>query len=240
MRPAHLFKRALFGLEGKEVLDYMDRLLTVIEKQKSRSRQGGDNYEFLIGQMREDLEQEAQSLKRERARRRLLLLACPVLLLAALLVIGNLWFGMAEVTGDSMSPFLKAGDLVVYGRRKEVYDRGDLVVCDIDGTLIVKRAAAVPGDLVKMDGNGRVRIENARETLQVGTIENARGTLQVDTEEERLPSQVRLGEDEYFLLGDNRDMSVDSRDARIGPVERDRIAGPVVLVIRQIKRPDKK
>ena len=210
------------------MLDYMDRLLTVIEKQKSRSRQGGDNYEFLIGQMREDLEQEAQSLKRERARRRLLLLACPVLLLASLLVIGNLWFGMAEVTGDSMSPFLKAGDLVVYGRRKEVYDRGDLVVCDIDGTRIVKRAAAVPGDLVKMDGTGRVRIENARETLQVGT------------EEERLPSQVRLGEDEYFLLVDNRDMSVDSRDARIGPVERDRIAGPVVLVIRQIKRPDKK
>lgn len=213
-----MFKKALFGLAEDEVLDYMDRLLAVIERQKSGSERGR---EFLICQMREDLALEAGRLRRERMIRRLLFAVCPILLALAVFGVTCRWYGIAEVTGDSMSPALRTGDLVIYSRRKEPYNRGDLVVCDVENTRIVKRAAGIPGDCVKLDGDGRVRIESGGGQ---GHGKNPGGP----------PLQISLGSDEYFLLGDNRDLSVDSRDVRIGPVKWEHIEGRVLFMIRAI------
>ena len=222
-----MFKKALFGLKEEEVLDYMDRLLAVIERQKERYAAGGRNgkHEFLVSQMRNDLAKEARRLRRRRRLERTVLVLCPILFLTALFCMVHFWAGAAEVTGDSMSPSLRAGDLVVYSRKKEAYRRGDMVVCDVEGTRIVKRVAGVPGDCVRLDGSGRVMIEQGVGNERIPVAGN-----------EGLPTEIFLREKEYFLLGDNRDRSVDSRDVRIGPVEWGKIEGRVLFVMRAVRR----
>ena len=126
-----------------------------------------------------------------------------------------------------MSPALKAGDFVIYEKGQKAYERGELVVCDLEGIRIIKRVAAVPGDIIRQDESGTVKITSSREEWRDGIStelpENGAG---------RLPSRIFLNQDEYFLLGDNRELSVDSRESRIGPVGKERIEGKVLLIIR--------
>ena len=215
-----MFKTVLWGLEEEEVLEYMDRLLAVIEHQQIRGGGAEGNQEFLIRQMRKDLSAEFQRHKKRRRRRYLMAVACP--LLCAVVVTAFCWFcmGVAGVTGDSMSPTLKPGDLVIYSRESGEYHRGDLVVCDVDGIRIIKRVAGIPGDIVKQDEGGKVRIIN--------------GVNEWKADGQTATQEIFLNKDEYFLLGDNRDMSVDSRDERIGPIQRKQIEGRARLVIRRI------
>ena len=224
MSSDRMFKTALWGVEEDEVLEYMDRLLAVIERQQARgegarqSREG--NREFLIRQLRKDLSAEFQRHKHMRRRRYVMMAVCP--LFCMVLVAAFCWFriGAATVTGDSMSPALKPGDLVVYSRETEEYSRGDLVVCDVEGIRIIKRVAGIPGDIVKQDENGKVRILNGLNEWKANGQSGAQ--------------EIFLNKDEYFLLGDNRDMSVDSRDERIGPVQSEKILGRAQLVVRRI------
>lgn len=217
-----MFKTALYGVAEEEVLEYMDRLLAVIEHQQSKCREterGSEgNQEFLIRQMRKDLSEEFKRHRKSHRRRCAVMVVCPLLCIA--LLSAFCWFrmGIAGVTGDSMSPALKPGDLVVYSRETGAYCRGNLVVCDVEGIRIIKRVAGVPGDIVKQDESGKVRIINGLEEWKA--------------EVQSVPQEIFLKKDEYFLLGDNRDMSVDSRDERIGPVPKARIEGKVLLVIR--------
>ena len=224
MSSDRMFKTVLWGLEEEEVLEYMDRLLAVIEHQQTRGEGGGrnreGNQEFLIRQLRKDLSAEFQRHKKRRRRRYLMAAAGP--LLCVLIVTVFCWFymGAAGVTGDSMSPALKPGDLVIYSRESGEYSRGDLVVCEVDGIRIIKRVAGIPGDIVKQDEGGKVRVIN--------------GVNEWKADGQTVTQEIFLNKDEYFLLGDNRDMSVDSRDARIGPVQRKRIEGKARIVIRRI------
>ena len=212
-----MFQTALWGVDEDEVLEYMDRLLAVIEHQQT-SREG--NREFLIRQLRKDLSAEFQRHRKKRKRRYVLMAVCP--LLCIVLVNAFCWFriGVAGVTGDSMSPALKPGDLVIYSRESGEYSRGDMVVCDVEGIRIIKRVAGIPGDIVKQDENGKVRILN--------------GLNEWKADRQSMPQEIFLNRDEYFLLGDNRDMSVDSRDERIGPVPGERIEGRAWIVVRRI------
>jgi len=243
MSSERMFKKAFPGLEEGEVLDYMDRLLSVIESQQRFEEEKRGN--GLVRQMRMDLEREKRRLNKEKRRRRILLCICPLLCLASVLLCGRLWVGAAQVTGDSMTPFLRTGDLAIYSRRSESYQRGELVVCNIDGTRIVKRIAAVSGDFVQVKEDGRVRIESGQGTapgdedgkaLEKPPQEDEAEKPNSGADLEIVPQQLRLKEDEYFLLGDNREMSVDSRTARIGPVKGEQIEGRVLLVIRAIGR----
>ena len=220
MRSDRMFKTVLYGVEEEEVLEYMDRLLAVIEHQQAREQKREGNQEFLIHQMRKDLSAEFQQHKKKRRQRYLMMAVCPFLCMTLLAVICWFRIGVAGVTGDSMSPALKPGDLVVYSREAGSWDRGELVVCDVDGIRIIKRVAAVPGDIVKQDENGKVRIIN--------------GVNEWRAERQSATREIFLNQGEYFLLGDNRDMSVDSRDERIGPVRGDQIEGRALLVVRKL------
>ena len=224
MSSGGMFQTVLWGLEEEEVLEYMDRLLAVIEHQQTRDKGAGrnreGNQEFLIRQLRKDLSAEFQRYKKRRRRRYLMAAACPILCVVVLTAFCWFYMGVAGVTGDSMSPALKPGDLVIYSRESGEYNRGDLVVCDVDGIRIIKRVAGIPGDIVKQDESGKVRIIN--------------GVNEWKADGQTVTQEIFLNKDEYFLLGDNRDMSVDSRDARIGPVQSSRIEGRARILIREI------
>ena len=127
------------------------------------------------------------------------------------------------VPSMSMAPTVQAGDRIVvdmWRYRDAAPAFGDVVVCDLgDGTLVVKRVVGVPGDTIETRGpqlvlNGRVVNEPY---LSAERLYSTRDT-----------GPLELGDGEFFVLGDNRGNSNDSR--YVGPLARDQIFGRVEFI----------
>ena len=141
------------------------------------------------------------------------------------------WFFGFTLTnvGQSMEPVIYRGDRVLVNRliyEFKTPDYGDLIVFKPNGNendhYHIKRVVGKPGDTVTIE-SGRVFIngEVLVEEVQTDSMEDA------GLEEEG----VTLGEDEYFVLGDNRNNSEDSRSADIGNVNQKDILGKAWFVI---------
>ena len=131
--------------------------------------------------------------------------------------------------GDSMKPALGNGDRVLIDRF--IYSvaepkRGDIVAFKPNGNeqthYSVKRIAALPGETIQIK-EGSVYI-NGKETLEHIFAEDIQNGGEAS-------SPVKLGKNEYFVLGDNHASSDDSRKADIGSVQLDDIYGKVWFVI---------
>lgn len=149
------------------------------------------------------------------------------------LLINSFVFFFARVEGSSMLGTLKDGEVLFVWRAGYVFgqpQRGDIVIChypktkdggylDQKNTCYVKRVIGLPGDTV---------------SIRQGTVYiNGEALKESYLETERIDSQsmeaVVLEEGEYFLMGDNRSDSTDSR--RMGAVERGKILGKAVGVV---------
>ena len=137
-------------------------------------------------------------------------------------------FGQRVSTaGDSMSPSLKNGDILLINRA--VYHikspaRGDIVAFrqEENGHFSVKRIVGLPGETVQIaDGQVLINGEELTKDIYVSDIEYAGEADQ----------PVELGDDEYFVIGDNHDASDDSRLPSIGAVTRDEIYGEAWFIV---------
>lgn len=136
--------------------------------------------------------------------------------------------------GDSMSPVLKNGDVVLVNRI--IYDasspkRGDIIVFKPNGNeslhSYMKRIIALPGETVQIiDGEIYVDGEKLEEEYKTAEITDAGLAAE----------EIALAGDEFFVLGDNRKSSEDSRMADIGNVKRSEIEGKAWFIISPGKR----
>ena len=150
-----------------------------------------------------------------------------VLMMAFVLVY---FIGMrTSVVGQSMSETLENGDQILVNRfmYKVIGPKAnDVIVFLPNGNekshYYVKRVIVVPGHTVQIK-NGRIYVNGTEftEKVDVASIEDA--GLAADA--------VTLGDDEYFVLGDNRNNSEDSRYANIGNIKREYIIGKAWFVI---------
>ena len=130
--------------------------------------------------------------------------------------------------GDSMSPALKNGDVVLVNRL--IYQikgpaRGDIIVFRPGGNenthYSIKRVVGLPGETVQIiDGSVYIDGEEAERDIYAADIEYA-GTAE---------EPVELGEDEYFVIGDNTGVSDDSRTEDVGNVRLEDICGEAWFV----------
>ena len=134
---------------------------------------------------------------------------------------------VTQVVGNSMSSTLGNGDVLVLNKFKYHFTdikRGDIISFEYDDTkYLIKRVIGLPGDIVSiLDNtlyiNGEVYVENY---LDEG--------LEYDDFELNSLGYETIPEDMYFVLGDNREDSLDSRE--IGLISKDDIIGKVSLRI---------
>jgi signal peptidase I len=159
----------------------------------------------------------ARTTGRDRRRRWPAFLAVAVALALVASVTGVLPVRVMRVGSDSMSPTIAAGDLVVVERGGGAVERGDVVVVDHPdtGALLVKRAVAIGGD--------RLAIEDGV------LVVDGEPVCEPDIDPARLDGvffgPVTVARGEVFLLGDDRDSSIDSR--AFGAVPADEVTGVV-------------
>lgn len=129
-----------------------------------------------------------------------------------------------RIAGQSMTPELHPDDVVLMNRLAYDFgkpDRMDVVVfMREDEKTNVKRVIGLPGETVQITG-GSIYINGERLEAENGLDQVSLGGL--------AENPVELGDDEYFLLGDNRESSEDSRFANIGNVKKEQIMGKVWL-----------
>ncbi len=135
-----------------------------------------------------------------------------------------------EVSGSSMNPVLYSGDVVLINRI--AYDLGTPARYDIavfekeNSSYNMKRIIGLPGETVQIKDN-LVYINgkplNADDKLGQATIAGI------------AEYPIELGEDEYFLLGDNRESSEDSRFSGIGMIKREQLTGKVWFKFQPIE-----
>lgn len=147
-----------------------------------------------------------------------------------------------NVYGDSMSPTLESGDVLFTQKIStyfKKYKRGDIVVLngsDMEGysksEYLIKRIIGLPGETVKIaDGNVYIKPMGHSDyyILQENYLPEGVKTTVMDYGVERGYNEIKLGDNEYFCLGDNRPVSNDSRN--LGPFTENRIVAVAVIRI---------
>lgn len=134
------------------------------------------------------------------------------------LFISNVVLARAEVIGSSMEPTYYTGDSVLVCRLSEP-KRGDkVVVTEKDGKNVIKRVIGMPGDVIQIV-DSKVYIDGSYyEEDYIDTDAYYKGGIASDP--------LVLKDNEYFIMGDNREVSKDSRV--IGPVTRNMFVGVVI------------
>lgn len=141
-----------------------------------------------------------------------------VILLAYVLVSS---FGIrTKVVGQAMSDTLENGDEILINKMVKNPKSGDVIVFLPNGNekshYYIRRVIGVPGDTVVIkDGAVYINGQLYNEKIDVAAME----------EDGIAGEEIVLGEDEYFVLGDNRNNSEDSRYANIGNIKKEYIVG---------------
>lgn len=154
-------------------------------------------------------------------------LARLAIIAASAVLIAMLWMPVLEIYGSSMQPALQQGDIVVCLKTNRI-ERGDLIAFYFGNKLLVKRCVALPGEIIKMDEEGTVFI-NGAELSEPYLDEKALGHNEIDY-------PYIVPQESYFLLGDNRVTSEDSRTEAIGSVKQDQLVGKVLFCVWPLKR----
>lgn len=150
-------------------------------------------------------------------------------LIAAVIVVlvFNLIFPVLRINGNMMGPVLFDGDIVITYKTTSL-KRGDICIFQLNDSLLCKRVIGIGGDKIDMDEEGTVYVnDEALEETYLNSKSFGNTTVTFP---------VTVPEGCYFVLGDNRRTSIDSRHTSIGFVNTEQVVGKVLL--RVLPTPD--
>lgn len=141
---------------------------------------------------------------------------------AAAVLVAVLLLPVMRIYGTSMSPTLNEGNYVLSVKGSS-FETGDVIAFYYNNKILVKRVIAKAGEWVDIDEDGTVYVNNVKIDEPYVT-DLAFGECDIE-----LPYQVP--ENRIFVMGDHRDVSVDSRNTTIGCVAEEQIVGKIVFRI---------
>ncbi len=131
-------------------------------------------------------------------------------------IVSTFFFQICIVKGSSMEPTLKNNNILIAKKFNLNIERNDIAVIKKNNLLIIKRVVAVPNDRIKLV-DGYVYVNDK----MIDTIYTEYAGI--------LDNEITLKDEEYFIMGDNRQNSTDSRHQEIGIIKRPEIIGLKIL-----------
>lgn len=170
----------------------------------------------------EQLDMERRRLRYKRRYNRTLRSTVAILIVVAALAVlaATLWMPVLRVYGSSMAPTLHNGEILVSVKTKD-FSSGDIIAFYHGNKLLIKRYIAGSADYVNIDESGDVSV-NGTLLDEPYLAEKAYGEADIE-----FPYQVP--DQRYFVMGDNRSVSIDSRSSIVGCIAGDQIVGKVVF-----------
>lgn len=178
---------------------------------------------------RKQIETERKRYRRQKAYNKALSGTIYVLTIVAAVavLIATLVIPVLQIEGTSMAPTLVNGDIVLLTKTTN-FDRGELCGFSWNNKLLIKRVVGIPGDWIEIDIDGTVYLNG--EKLDEPYVEQlAMGECDLE-----FPFQVP--QEQYFVLGDMRETSIDSRNTLLGCVEKDQIVGKVFSAYGRLRQ----
>lgn len=145
---------------------------------------------------------------------------------AVAVLIATLLLPVLQIEGTSMEPTLVNGDIVLL-TKTTAFERGDLCGFSWSNKLLIKRVIGIPGDWIEIDTDGTVYLNGEKldepyaQRLAVGECD--------------LEFPFQVPQEQYFVMGDMRESSIDSRNTLIGCVEKEQVVGKVFFRIWPLK-----
>ena len=247
-KAAHFRVARFGGFEETQIICYLWEIVKSVESVRGNLKRGREpgtagqadecakQLTELEKQMRRRVRIEMRRYFVRRRRRNVRMVLSVAAVIVCIAVVFGCLIGVDRVSGNSMYPYLNHGDWIVYSRIGEKYQRNEVIVFEKNGESMVKSIAGLPGDRVEVNSSGSRVVVNGQEIQEdYVTLSDANaGDKKANTEKvEEQPGMTQtVMNGQYLVLGDNRSVSIDSRDSSIGTVPSGEIQGRVILIIR--------
>lgn len=177
----------------------------------------------------EQLEEELKRVKYQKRYHSVLFSTIYTLIVvaAAAILVATLWLPVLQIYGNSMTPTLQNGEIIFSVKTSE-FEPGNIIAFYYNNKILVKRVICGPGDWINMDEDGTVYVNEVR-LDEPYLVEKAFGDCNIE-----LPFQVPDGR--YFVMGDHRSTSVDSRNTAVGCVADEQIVGKIMFRVWPLNR----
>lgn len=150
-----------------------------------------------------------------------------VVVAAIAVLIATLFLPILQISGDSMSPTMEHDEIVVLLKTKK-FERGDLIGFYYQGKILLKRVIALPEDEIAIDGDGNVYVNG--ELLEEPYVTSK------ELGDCNLEFPYKVPGTGYFVMGDRRSNSVDSRNSAVGAISQEDIIGKVFIRVWPFSR----
>ena len=141
---------------------------------------------------------------------------------AVAVLVATLILPVLQIEGTSMEPTLSNGEIVLLTKTTR-FERGDLCGFTWNNKLLIKRVIGLPGDWIEIDTDGTIYL-NGNKLDEPYVQQIALGECDLE-----FPFQVP--QEQYFVVGDMRKSSIDSRNSLIGCIQKEQIVGKVFFRI---------
>ena len=169
-------------------------------------------------------------LRHQRRVRRLVTFLVVLLVLAGFITAAAFTVAMpCRVVGSDMQPTLAAGSLALVNTLHTSPARGEVIACtDAEGTLLLRRVIGLPGDVIDLRDNGDE--EDTIYSLYINgeLVKEDYIKAPMDTKG-NIEYPYTVPENSYFVMGDNRNASSDSRRKSVGAIPKENLMGKVVF-----------